>query len=118
MCGWLVRGQRGKQGQGCCVKDSVLYNFLKQNCLFEFPKTFAEERLQSPPQNVPEGGCIYSPRGFHTADAAERGAGEGPPVVLPLCLSLRLGRPFAAGKALWASVACVFLLVTAKEAVC
>lgn len=68
---WMVsKGAKGKQGHGRCMEDSVLYNFLKQNCLFEIPKTFSEEGLQSPPQNVPKMCCIYSSRGFHTPDAA------------------------------------------------
>lgn len=61
---------------------------------------------------------MYRSGGFHAADAVSQGAGQGPPAVLSLCLSLRLERSFGARKVLRASAAFVFLLVTAKEAVC
>lgn len=45
---WMVR-KRAEREAGA----RVLYSFLKQNCLFEITKTFAEEESQSPPKNVP-----------------------------------------------------------------
>lgn len=43
-------------------EDLVLCNFLKQNCLFEIPKTLLGEGLHSSAQIIPEGCCIYSSR--------------------------------------------------------
>lgn len=111
----VSKGAEREAGERVLHAYSVLHDFLKQNYLFKTPKTFAEEGLQIPPENVPEWCCIYSSRGFPTADAVRQEAGQGPPVVLPFCCSLHLVRSFVARKVLQASAAFVSLLITAKE---
>lgn len=71
MCGWLGRGQRGKQGQGCCT---VFLN--KTACLKSLKLLLRKSHRVHPKMFL--GCCIYSCRGFHTSDAAQLGAGQGP----------------------------------------
>lgn len=108
MCGWgRLRARH---------EDLVLCNFLKQNCLFEIPKSLPGEGLQSSPYSIPEGCCVYSSRGLHPADAAGSWTGSSCcPSTLP---QPALQRSFIAGKGLQASAAFVFLLTTAMEAAC
>lgn len=74
MCAWLVKGQMGKQGQGTAGRT--------QPCaFFKTPKMFAEEGLQSPPQDILEG-CLFTAPELLTAvpapDVVQQGAVQGP----------------------------------------